>query len=102
MQGVYRPTSGLCTTRQGEENYYIKKKKKTLWTEISTSKPYRCIFCQKKKKSFKSVIFQKKYVLEMLKRFHMLNYNPIRTSAEKGLIMSKDPNGKKVDSTYLE
>jgi hypothetical protein len=60
------------------------------------------ILSKKKKKSFKIVIFQKKYVLEMLKRFHMLNYNPIRTSAEKGLIMSKDPNGKRVDSTYLE
>jgi len=38
----------------------LKKKKKTLWTEISTSKPYRCIFCQKKKKSLSKVLYFKR------------------------------------------
>lgn len=45
---------------------------------------------------------QKKYVVEILDKFGMKNYNPVSTLMEYGLIPSKDLEGKKIDSTLYK
>ncbi|KAL6288505.1 hypothetical protein ACE6H2_006015 [Prunus campanulata] len=47
-------------------------------------------------------ICQKKYALEVLEKFQMLNSNPVGTPAEVGSKLSQDPNGERVDSTYFK
>lgn len=45
---------------------------------------------------------QKKYVVEILDKFGMKNYNPVSTPIEYGLMLSKDLEGKKIDSTLYK
>jgi len=47
-------------------------------------------------------IGQKKYAQEVLERFHMENCNPVGTPTEPGLKLSRDLDGKRVDSTYFK
>jgi hypothetical protein len=47
-------------------------------------------------------IRQKKYAQEVLERFHMENCNPVGTPTEPGLKLSRDLDGKRVDSTYFK
>ncbi|MCI49719.1 hypothetical protein A2U01_0070963, partial [Trifolium medium] len=47
-------------------------------------------------------LHQKKYVEDVLKRFHMRNCNPAITPRETGLKLSKNTNEELVDSTLYK
>lgn len=47
-------------------------------------------------------ISQKKYVREILDRFQMSNCNSVTTPSDAGLKLTKDQDGKKVDSTLFK
>lgn len=47
-------------------------------------------------------IYQRKYVMEVLKRFGMLGSNSVRSPIVPGFKMCKDEDGTKVDETYYK
>ena len=47
-------------------------------------------------------IYQKRYAMELLKRFHMQDCNPVKTPIEVGTKFSKEGDETCVDPTYFK